>query len=267
MTGPFVTLVVCSNDAARRERCIAHYRQKLCDCDHEIIAIRDASSLASAYNWAARHAQGELVVFSHDDVEVASDRLATALRRALAALDVVGVVGTSRLVDAYWPRAGHPWLHGWVAAPGPDGFTVSVYGVDAAITPGLQALDGLFLAAKREVLRSVTFDEAAFDGFHGYDVDFTFRAHCAGFRVGVSAEIAAIHASQGGYGEDWRRYAARFAEKHRAALAGRTAAKSWPVAAIKVATREEVAGSFSVPALQAISTRLRAQVTAGAERP
>jgi GT2 family glycosyltransferase len=257
MSRPFLTLVVCSADRARHDRCIAHYRQRLAGCDHEIVAIHDASSLASAYNWAARHARGELVVFSHDDVEIASEGLADALRRATESLDVVGVAGTSRVVDAYWPRAGHPWLHGFVAAPCPDGYTVSVYGVDGAVTAGLEALDGLFLAATRDVLRRVPFDEATFDGFHGYDVDFTFRAHRAGFRVGTCAEIAAVHASQGGYGEAWTRYAARFAAKHRDALAGRAAARSWPVAAIKVATKEEVARAFPVATLKAITAKLR----------
>src|SRR5512143_2259204 len=242
MAGPFATLVVCSIDAARYERCIARYRALLGAGDHEIIGIRDAASLASAYNWAARRAAGEIVVFSHDDVEIVSADLVPALRRAFASLDVVGVAGTSLVVDAYWPRAGAPHLHGWMASPGPDGYTVNVYGVDAAATSGLAALDGAFFATRAEVLGRVPFDESTFDGFHGYDVDFTFRAHEAGFR----------------FGSDWARYAERFAAKHRTALAGRVAARSWPMAAIKVATKEEIARSFPLATLREITARLRA---------
>ncbi len=195
MPRPLLTLVVCSIDAARYERCIARYRELFGAADHEIIGIHDAASLASAYNWAARRASGELVVFSHDDVDIVSADLVPALRHAMRSLDVVGVAGTSRVVDAYWPRAGAPHLHGWMASPGPDGYTVNIYGVDGLVSPGLEALDGMFFAATAEVLERVRFDETTFDGFHGYDLDFTFRAHQAGFRVGTCAAIALIHAS------------------------------------------------------------------------
>ena len=258
MSRPLFTLVVCSIDAARYARCIGRYRDLFGTACHEIIGIHDAVSLASAYNWAARRASGEVVVFSHDDVDIVSANLVPALREAMQSLDVVGVAGTSRVVDAYWPRAGAPYLHGWMASPGPDGYTVNVYGVDALVTPALEALDGMFFAAKPEVLERVRFDEATFDGFHGYDIDFTFRAHEAGFRVGTSAAVALIHASAGGFGAEWARYAERFAAKHRAALAGRVAARSWPMAAIKVATREDVARSFPLATLRAITERLRA---------
>ncbi len=262
MDRPFATLVVCSIDAARYERCIARYRALLGAAGHEIIGIHDAASLASAYNWAAKRAAGEIVVFSHDDVEIVSADLVPTLRHAFASLDVVGVAGTSRIVDAYWARAGAPHLHGWMAAPGPDGYTVNVYGVDAAVTSGLEALDGMFIAARSEVLDRVRFDEATFDGFHGYDVDFTFSAHQAGFRVGTCAGIALIHASSGAFDAEWRRSAERFAAKHRAALAGRVAAPTWPLAAIKVRSKEEVARSFPLATLREITARLRAGAAA-----
>ena len=257
MPRPLLTLVVCSIDAARYERCIARYRELFGAADHEIIGIHDAASLASAYNWAARRASGELVVFSHDDVDIVSADLVPALRHAMRSLDVVGVAGTSRVVDAYWPRAGAPHLHGWMASPGPDGYTVNIYGVDDLVSPGLEALDGMFFAATAEVLERVRFDETTFDGFHGYDLDFTFRAHQAGFRVGTCAAIALIHASAGGFGADWARYAERFATKHRGALEGRVASRSWPMAAIKVATREDVARLFPLATLRDVTARLR----------
>ena len=54
---------------------------------------------------------------------------------------------------------------------------MNIYGVDGAVSPGLQALDGMFFAARRDVLARCAFDEATFDGFHGYDIDFSFRAY------------------------------------------------------------------------------------------
>src|SRR6185503_5578792 len=73
----------------------------------------------------------------------------------------------------------------------PDGqvapFRVLICAVPAPLIHGMQALDGLFMAANREVLERVRFDEVTFDGFHGYDMDFSFSSHLAGFRLAVAA--------------------------------------------------------------------------------
>lgn len=268
MARPFVTVVVCSIDAVKYERCIARYRALLGHAELELFGIHDARSLASAYNWAARRARGALIAFSHDDVEVLSPDFAAALERAAATLDVIGVAGTSRVVDAYWPRAGHPYLHGWVIKPGPgSGCTVNVYGIEGPLTSGLQGLDGMFIAAKPEVLAQVPFDEVTFDGFHGYDLDFTFRAHRAAFRVGTSAELVLLHASSGGYDASWAAYNARFVAKHGASLAPPTGARSWGIGVFRVPTKDEVLTAFPLPRLQKITADVRAVSAQAAAAP
>jgi len=265
MQPPSISVVICSIDARKFSAATANFASRLADTAHEIIGVHDARSLAEGYNRGARQARGDLLIFSHDDVEILSPDFAGALRRAAASLDVIGVVGTARVLWALWPAAGHPYLRGWIAHPaaGAKPYEVAVFGVDAAVSTDLQALDGMFFAAKRAAWAKVPFDEATFDGFHGYDIDFTFRAHRAGFRVGISAEVALIHASKGGFDAGWAHYAAKFAAKHRDVLAGRAGARSWPVAAIKVATKEEVARAFPLEKLKAITTQLRAQSAGG----
>jgi len=82
----------------------------------------------------------------------------------------------------------------------------------------MQALDGLFMAANREVLERVRFDEVTFDGFHCYDIDFSFSSHLAGFRVAVAADMPVLHASAGNFDPTWEHYAARFMAKHAASI-------------------------------------------------
>jgi GT2 family glycosyltransferase len=77
----------------------------------------------------------------------------------------------------------------------------------------MQALDGFFFAARRDAALAVGFDEEAFDGFHFYDLDFTYRAHAAGLKLAVTTEVCALHRSLGNFGEEWRRYSQRFAQK------------------------------------------------------
>lgn len=261
MGTPACTVVICSIDPGKYARVSATYRQLLAGTEHEIIAIHDARSLAEAYNRAARQARGELVLFSHDDIDIASLDLPGALTRASAELDVIGVAGTSKLVSAFWPAAGHPWLHGWVSLPNRDGpgYYVHVYGVDAAITHGLEAIDGMFFAVRRPVLAKVAFDASTFDGFHGYDVDFAYAASRAGFRVGTTAEIAVIHASQGNYGPQWERYRERFDAKYRGVLAATVPARPWSLARVLVGTKEDIVRRFPLARLVAITEQLRAR--------
>src|ERR1700682_5475383 len=121
MVEPRISVLVCSIDAAKYARVTANYQRLLSGYPHEIIGIHDARSLAEGYNRAVQKSRGELLIFSHDDVEIVSGDLAPAIARASASLDVIGVVGTSKVLSGYWPAAGHPFLHGWLAQPAPDG--------------------------------------------------------------------------------------------------------------------------------------------------
>jgi hypothetical protein len=260
MVEPRISVLICSIDAAKYACATANYQRLLSGYPHEIIGIHDARSLAEGYNRAVQKSRGELLIFSHDDVEIVSGDLAPAIARASASLDVIGVVGTSKVLSGYWPAAGHPFLHGWLAQPAPDGqrLYVGVFGVDGPSTTGLQGLDGMFFVAKRAVLESVAFDEVTFDGFHGYDLDFSFAAHLAGFSVGISAEIAVIHASGGKFGDAWQRYANRFAEKHRDRLPAEVFPAKWSFARMLVESKEAIVREFPLERLMAITRQLRA---------
>ena len=77
----------------------------------------------------------------------------------------------------------------------------------------IQALDGVFFGMRREVWETVRFDEASFDGFHIYDIDFTYRAHLAGYRLAVPMDLLLIHFSLGGYDLKWQAGNLKFLRK------------------------------------------------------
>ncbi len=261
-----ISVIICSIDAAKYARVTANYEQRLAGHPHEIIGIHDARSLAEGYNRGARQAPGDLLIFSHDDIEIVSADLVGALRRATETLDVIGVVGTSKVLAAHWPAAGHPYLHGWVAQSAPEGqgFYVGVFGVDGALSTNLQGLDGLFFVATRSVVEAIPFDEATFDGFHGYDMDFSFASHLAGFRVGTTAEIAVIHASGGKFrGDAWQRCEVRFAAKYGVHFpAGHARARS-PFFRTFVGSKEAIVRDFPLDRLVAITQQLRTRAARG----
>jgi hypothetical protein len=209
---PF-SIVVCSVDPTRLASMQASFRAALGEREHEFVVIRDARSLSEGYERGARGARHALLVFSHDDVEIASAGAFDILEHALERHAIVGLAGADRARGPAAAWAGHPHLFGTVAYPAGDRFKATVYSLATGTIANMQVLDGLFFAARRDVALAVGFDAATFDGFHFYDLDFVYRAHLAGHPVAVTTEVLAIHASEGSFDDAWRRYAARFLAK------------------------------------------------------
>lgn len=219
---PEFSVVVCSHRPERHAAVRQTFARALAGSAWELQIIADARSLAEAYNRGVAASRGRILIFSHDDVEVLNEDLPAILRRQLADADLLGIAGTDQVVGAQWQDAGWPHLHGLVCRPLPEveggGVSVCLFGTSAPLIGGIQAIDGCFFAARRELLDSVAFDAATFDGFHLYDIDFSYAAHLAGKRVAVSTEIVIAHASPGNYDAVWQTYASRFVAKYQAQL-------------------------------------------------
>jgi len=259
------SVIVCSADPEKFARVSAGYSRLLAGCAFEIVGIHDAASLAEGYTRGAAAAAGRLLILSHDDVEVLTPDFAERVRRHLATFDLIGIAGTTRLVGAGWADAGDPYRFSLVTTPmgAPGTLRTKVTGGGGLVVPDVQALDGAFWAMKRDVAATVGFDAATFDGFHLYDLDFTFRAALAGRRLAVCRDLVVIHDSLGSYDDDWRRYKARFERK----FADRLAAKGTPRIVARVAaeldSRDEVLAFCEPTRLAATIERLDHALHAG----
>jgi len=212
-----VSIVICSIDDVRHDRAVALYRRLFAGVRHEIVSIRNARSLAEAYNWALRRSVADVVVFSHDDVDILAPDFAARLLDRLQAFDVVGVVGSTRMDGPAIGWSGHPHLRGWITHRAPDGVAWQVDVLDPRpVAADIALLDGVLLAGRREAFRAVPFDAATFDGFHLSDLDWSYRATQAGFKLGVAGDLLLVHASRGNYDATWQQYADRFCRKHAA---------------------------------------------------
>jgi hypothetical protein len=206
-----------------------HYAELLRDQHHEVILIPDACSLAEGYNRGIERSRGDIVVFSHDDVEIVNPDFAARLCYRMRSCDVAGVAGTDHLDRPAWHAMGWPHVHGLCASIG-DRVTTTIYDLPGGHRAPIQALDGLFLAVNRSVLDSIRFDEETFTGFHLYDLDFTYGAYLQGFRLDICSDMGIIHASSGDYGgQEWPVFAAAFKQKY----AGRLAQPVVPTADIR----------------------------------
>lgn len=220
---PFLSIVMCSRDDERFARSIASYERALGGADYEVVRISDARGMCEGLNRGVAQARGERLILSHDDVEIMCDDFAEKLSRRLDRYDIVGFCGTTRLVGPAWHLGGPPWVFGQVLqdhGPG-KGLAVDIFNAPARTVPHAQAIDGALMAVRREVFRSITFDEATFPGWHLYDMDFSYRAHLAGFNLAIACDFDVFHytpAKNQYQTPEWQLPAQKFYEKHKQTL-------------------------------------------------
>jgi len=264
--GKLVSFIICSIDARKFAAVSESIARHFTDTPYEIIPIHDAVSLCEGYNRGVRLSRGDYLAFCHDDVEILAPDFALRLKQHLEEFDLVGVAGTTLLCGSTWADGGFPHLHGMVAHPAEDhGYELMVYGSAARTIPDIQAFDGLFFAVRREVMETLRFDEGLFDGFHLYDLDFTYRAHLAGLRLAVCNDLLLAHHSRGNFGNAWEHYAKIFLKKHRGTLPNKplahavnpaielpTALKLWEFAAALMENRDQSMAPFTPEEEQAL---------------
>jgi GT2 family glycosyltransferase len=149
-----------------------------------------------------------IIVFIHDDVWIDDCFFAERIIEGLKSYDVLGIAGSQRTV---------PFQPGWGYTD--KNFTMDTGNLSGLIAHGEQALgqicffgavpadcellDGVFLAARKDVLinNKVLFDSQF--KFHFYDLDFCRTARQRGLRLGTWA-ICLTHQSSGAFGSpDW----------------------------------------------------------------
>lgn len=227
---PKISVIICSIDAYKFAQTAECYAGLLAGIPHEIIGIHDAMSLAEGYNRGMAQSSGDILVFSHDDVLFLDPDFGAKIVDRMQSWDLLGFAGTSRLIYPLWSAADWPHLHGAVCHPyydfSPAYLHLSVYGVnDYPVTGNIQALDGLCLIARRAFAESIGFDDQTFDGWHLYDLDFSFATYLAGGKVGVCCDMPYLHATTSVQsskntlaGDDYTKYAQRFFLKYQARM-------------------------------------------------
>lgn len=222
-TLPKFSVIVCSVEAAKFAHLSASLEQLLDQYPHEIIGIHDAKSLAEGYNRGLAKSTGDIVIFSHDDILFADRNFAAKIAERMRDYDILGFAGTSKLITATWFGAGQPHIHGAIchAKRNRPDLALNIYGVGTwPIVDGIQALDGCCIIAKRQVAEAIGFDANTFDGFHLYDLDFSYSAYRAGYRLGVCCDIPFLHESSGNFAYQHLHYAERFVMKYLTELGG-----------------------------------------------
>jgi hypothetical protein len=237
-----ISIVILSITPAKLKAVCENLHQLLGDEPHEFVCITDAKSSAEGYNRGVRQARGEYIIICHDDIEILAPDFKRLLLPRLQKFDLIGVAGSTRVVAPQWVSAGPPHIFGQVAhfEAGTSTYHILIWGTPAACIPGIQVMDSIFLAGHRNVFEQIPFDEQTFKSWHLYEMDFTFRAALAGFKLAVCNDFMVIHASMGSFDVQWKRDCELFTAKFRNVMQPMSRI-DWNAMSVKVWTKAEVA--------------------------
>jgi len=204
-----ITVITCSIDDNRLSAFKANIDRNI-GVPYELIAVdnyHDAKGISEVYNKAVKQASYAFVCFIHEDVIIHSNGWGNAVI-ALLTQDDIGLLGVSGAVyKSSFPAA-------WSACP------QSLYRMNTiqhfrgesqpmrinTAKPGsafqeVAVLDGVFLAARKDVILKNKFDEQL-KGFHGYDLDICLAVG-EHLKIVVAYNILLEHFSEGNYSKDW----------------------------------------------------------------
>jgi hypothetical protein len=192
-------------------RSLAHYQS------YSFVELKlfpnNSRGLPALYNQALREAADDpaILVFVHDDIHLCDFFWPNHLVEALSKFDVVGLAGNKRRVGNQPGWAFIDDRFTWDAPENFSGIVAHGTGFPAQIMnffgfPGqeVKLLDGMWLAARSEMLlaNDLHFDER-FD-FNFYDLDFCREAEVRKLRMGTCT-VSVVHESPGNFDTpSWR---------------------------------------------------------------
>tara|TARA_R110002110_G_scaffold16300_4_gene70925 strand:- start:430 stop:2076 length:1647 start_codon:yes stop_codon:yes gene_type:complete len=174
-------------------------------------------SLTEIYQHNLEKADSDIVLFCHDDIKFDTDNWGRKLLNHFKRDKEVGVVGVAG--TRYMSKTGRWWddfskMHGAVNHEHEGKSWLSRYSESTGNKlQEVLLVDGLFFAVhKKRIKENFNLD---IKGFHFYEVDFCFRNHINGVKIGVSSDIRLTHKSVGMTNDEWETGRKVFAEKYK----------------------------------------------------
>jgi len=174
----------------------------------------DGVPLTHIYNKALKQAKNDIIVLAHDDISFNNNGWGKKLVERYTESDygILGVAGTTHLeaTGRWWQDTSK--MVGRVSHTHNGKTWVNSY---STVFPKqiLQVccLDGVFFSCHRK--RILTKFDEKIEGFHFYDVDFSFSNHLLGVKLGVIFDVKITHKSIGMTNDEWEENRKKFVEK------------------------------------------------------
>lgn len=194
--------------------------KKTCGVQFDVVQVinNGEKSLSQVYNEVLSASKTDIIVFCHDDIIFETKKWGKKLLNNFQNSDygILGLAGSTFL-----PESGKWWeapitMRGIVNHQHEGRKWESKYSVNEGKISPTVLIDGLFIAFDKTKIKS-KFDETV-DGFHFYDVTFSYANYLNGVKVGVIYDIRVTHLSIGQTNEKWEQNREIFAKKFKETL-------------------------------------------------
>lgn len=178
---------------------------------YEIIGIdnrKENNSICSVYNKGSREAKYEIVCLLHEDILFRTNNWGQIIINAFAEKEVglLGVAGSYyySLPPISWFSTDEKEVN-VIHTPEPGkilpNLLLDTRFPEKDITE-VVAIDGVFMVTRKEILKTVSFDEALLDNFHGYDIDLSLQV-LQTHKIAVTKKILIEHFSKSSLDQKW----------------------------------------------------------------
>ena len=219
-TAEGISFITCSRDKKLFSKLKKNINLNIGIKNYEIIPIDNSKnqySLASAYNKGISMAKFPILCFLHEDARFLTKNFGKIIISKFSTnpeIAALGIAGSAYLPeDPVWFSPGRPFTKGQVVHKLNRGEQLEKYSAIREDTE-VVVLDGVFIAARKDLASKFQFDEQTFNGFHFYDIDFTLRI-AEKHKIIVTFDFLLQHLSAGSFNESWKGYKEKFIKKHR----------------------------------------------------
>lgn len=210
-----VSIIYCTRESNPEHS--KHLKKVLGHDKVEVIEyINNGESLTKFYNKGLEESKFDIVIFCHDDIILDTKQIANKITKLFdknPEYGIIGVAGSKYLASSgvWWEDRGK--MYGRVSHTHEGKTWLSAYSDDLGQDlEEVVVVDGLFFAVNKTRIKEQFNDKV--NGFHFYDVDFCFRNHIAGVKVGVTTTIKITHKSIGMTNQQWEDNRKQFSETY-----------------------------------------------------
>ncbi len=208
------SILICSINVSYLEKLKINIRETIGN-EYELLVwdnLADKKPITEVYNLLAERARYPYYCFIHEDIQFQTKNWSDNLLQAFERNKETGLIGIAG--SKYKSRTPSGWSTGLldldccnIFHKDKNGNTIQLYN-----NPGKSKfeqvvnVDGVFIAIRKEVWDTTKFNESLLQGFHLYDIDFSFHV-IKHWKAAVIFDIDILHFTEGGnFGNEWVEY-------------------------------------------------------------
>lgn len=233
-----LSIIICSVNPIYLDALTKNIEQTI-GLPYQIIAIDNAISkfgICKVYNIGAKKAIYDTLCFVHEDVAFATQNWGNIIIQHLKdeKVGLIGLAGGDAKsgVPSSWSIpvvSNHINIFQHFKDKTKPAQHIVETNIPNTIKQQVVALDGVLLCTRKAVFDKFKFDECTFNGFHGYDIDYSLQVNTQ-YQVFVIFDLVLHHFSEGTPDSKWVNSAVLLTEKWK---------KHLPISIYNLSTEEE----------------------------